>query len=162
MLAYEAYGKRSDLYDTHMNSKAMGQFLRKVFPIMNTGLDLVHYEDVGGFLDKKGNKTECGIIWDTWITVKEGKVDKVLESLKGLAKWVEESEPEAYSYLIHRGLDEDNRNELRVLERYATREGMEAHMSSKPVLDFFRGAAKDVVRLENRGYLPNGLGWLHR
>jgi hypothetical protein len=61
MLAFEQYRVREDLYETHFHSKAMGVFLSKIPPTMTTGLDLTHYEDTSGFLDKPGNMKECGV-----------------------------------------------------------------------------------------------------
>ncbi|KAK2748943.1 hypothetical protein FQN57_007226 [Myotisia sp. PD_48] len=162
MLAYEAYGNREDLYTTHLSSPAMNKFLPVALTTMTTGLDLVNYEDVAGFMDKPGDMTECGIIWDTRLTINEASFEQVLSNLTRLAEWVEKSEPDTYTFLIHKGLDEENKNELRVLERYRTRDALEKHQASAEVLLFFRENKDAIVRLENRGYLPNGLGWLHR
>jgi hypothetical protein len=61
MLAFEQYRVRDDLYKIHFSSSAMGVFLSKIPPTMTTGLDLTHYEDTAGFLDKPGDMTECGV-----------------------------------------------------------------------------------------------------
>ncbi|PGH19677.1 hypothetical protein AJ80_03832 [Polytolypa hystricis UAMH7299] len=161
MFAYEVYRAREDLYTTHMNSKPMTEFFPKIQPLMPTGLDLTHYEDVSGFLDKPGNLKECEIIWDTRLRVKPEKRDAILEKLAGLAKWVEANEPGAYSFLVHKATDKGREGEIRILERYATRAALEAHQSAKEVLDFFFSNKDDIIQLENHGYLPNGylLGW---
>lgn len=126
---------------------------------MTTGLDLMHYEDVSGFLDKADLK-ECGIIWDTRIWTFAGKQQEVLERLSKLASWIEKNEPGTYSFLVHKGLDVED--EIRILERYENREALEAHQSRKEVLDFFM-SSKDLIRvMEGHSYVPNGLGWLHR
>ena len=59
MLAFEQYRVRDDLYEIHFHSKAMDVFLAKIPPTMTTGLDLTHYEDVAGFLDKPGDMKVC-------------------------------------------------------------------------------------------------------
>ncbi|KAK4924666.1 hypothetical protein LTR49_008349 [Elasticomyces elasticus] len=53
VLAFEVYGCREhkDLYETHLNSPAMGKFLSIVPGHTTTDLDLSHYEAVAGFLD---------------------------------------------------------------------------------------------------------------
>lgn len=159
MLAYECYRVRDDLYDTHFNSEAMRVFLSKIPAAMTTGLDLVHYEDVTGFLDKADLK-ECGVIWDTKLRTKPGKRGEVLERLAKVAKWVESSEPDTYTYLVHKGLDDEN--EVRILERYADRRALEQHQRSEVLLNFFDESKHLVAQMENHGYVPNGLGWLHR
>ena len=96
MLAFEQYRVRDDLYDIHFNSKAMGVFLGKIPPTMTTGLDLTHYEDASGFLDKPGNCKECGVIRDTRIYCADNRRDQVLSGLKAVAEAVEKDEPGTY------------------------------------------------------------------
>jgi hypothetical protein len=48
---------------------------------MTTGLDLTHYEDVAGFLDKatplnSKEIKECGVFYDTRINAQAGKRDE--------------------------------------------------------------------------------------
>ncbi|KIW51607.1 hypothetical protein PV05_10311 [Exophiala xenobiotica] len=52
LFAFEQYRTREDLYDTHFNSAAMRTFLAKIPATMTTGLDLTHYEDSSGFLNR--------------------------------------------------------------------------------------------------------------
>ena len=159
MLAYECYRTRDDLYDTHFNSSAMGVFLSKIHASMTTGLDLVHYEDVTGFLDR-ANLKECGVIWDTKLKIKPGKREEILKRLVKVAEWVESNEPGTYTYFIHKGLDDEH--EVRILERYADRSALERHQSGKVLLNFFDESKDLIAQMENHGYIPNGLGWLHR
>ncbi|TKA81100.1 hypothetical protein B0A49_00395 [Cryomyces minteri] len=160
MIAFEAYNVREDLYETHFHSKAMDKFLATIPTLMTTGLDLTHYENTSGFLDKPGDRKECGIIYDTRITAKEGKRDEVLGSLAKLAQWAEKNEDDTYTFLVLKSLDNDT--QVRVFERYATRKALEAHQSAKEVLDFFMGSKDIIASVEGRGYTPNGAGWLHR
>lgn len=137
----------------------MGVFLTKIPQTMVTGLDLVHYEDVCGFLDK-ANMKECGVIWETRIWTHPGQQQKVLDDLAVLAAWVEKNEPETYTFLVHKGLDFEN--EIRILERYQTRDALEAHQGRKEVVDFFMSNKEAIRSMVGGGYVPNGLGWLHR
>lgn len=160
MIAYEAYGKREDLYETHFHSKPMDVFLSKIPSTMTTGLDLTHFEDVAGFVDKPGDMRECAIFYVTKITAKSGKRAQVLERLTKLAKWIEENEAGTYTFLVLKSLDtEDN---VRIFERYATRRDLEEHMGRREVLDFHMASKEIIASMEGRGYRPNGAGWLHR
>ncbi|KAI9878050.1 MAG: hypothetical protein M1830_002065 [Pleopsidium flavum] len=159
MLAFEAYNERSDLYSVHFHSPAMDTFLSKIPATMTTGLDLTHYEDVGGYLDKAEMK-ECGIIYDTRITSAQGKRDEVLASLTGLAKWVEGNEEGTYTYLVLKSLDGEDG--IRVFERYASKGALEAHQSGKELLELLMTSKENIKSMEGRGYVPNGHGWLHR
>lgn len=159
MLAFEAYNVRADLYETHFHSRPMDVFLQKIPSTMTTGLDLTHYEDVAGYLDKADMK-ECGIFYDTRIKAAEGKRDEVLARLGKFAKWVEENEEGTFTYLVLKSLD--GKDGVRVFERYANRKALEAHQSSKEYLELLMGS-KDIIKsMEGRGYIPNGHGWLHR
>lgn len=134
MLAFEQYRVREDLYETHFKSKAMGTFLSKIPPTMTTGLDLTHYEDDSGFLDKPGDMTERGVFYDTRITCAAGKRAEVLKGLEAVAKTVTAEEKGTYTFLVLRSLDTEDG--VRIFERYASREKMEEHWKSKALLDF--------------------------
>lgn len=159
MLAFEAYNVRADLYDTHLHSPPMDIFLAKIAPTMTTGLDLTHYEDVAGYLDKAEMK-ECGVFWDTRITVVEGKREEVLARLGKWAQWVQENEEGTFTYLVLKSLDTEDG--VRIFERYASRKALEAHQSSKAYVELLMGTKELVKSMEGRGYIPNGHGWLHR
>lgn len=160
MLAFEAYRVRSDLYDIHFNSQPMSVFLKKIWPTMTTGLDLTHYEDVGGYLDKPADKRECGIFYDTRITAAQGKREEVIKGLRGVAEWVEKNEEGTYTYLVLRSLDGEDG--VRVFERYKSKEALEKHWKGQKLLDFLMGSKELIRSMEGRGYIPNGHGWLHR
>jgi quinol monooxygenase YgiN len=159
MIAYEAYNVRSDLYETHFHSPAMDVFLSKIPPLMTTGLDLTHFEDTAGFVDKTKDMRECEIFYVTQIWCKEGKREEVLKRLGKLAKWVEGNEGDTYTFSVLKSLDRDDY--VRVFERYATRKALEEHMARKEVLEFFMGSKDLIKSMEGRGYTPNGAGWLH-
>jgi len=159
MLAFEAYNVRADLYETHFHSQPMDVFLKKIPATMTTGLDLTHYEDVAGYLDKADMK-ECGIFHDTRITAAAGERDEVVARLKKLAKWVEENEKDTFTYLVLKSLDNDD--QVRVFERYASKKALEAHQSGKELLNLLVDSKEIIKSMEGRGYIPNGHGWLHR
>ena len=140
----------------------MAKFLAAIPPTMTTGLDITHYEDVAGFLDKPGNSKECGIFYDTRITCAPtpGTRDAILSKLAKVAEVVEREEPGTYTYMVLRSLDTEDG--VRVFERYESRAAMEEHCKGKALLDFFMGSKEQIKSMEGRGYLPNGYGWLHR
>lgn len=160
MLAFEQYRVRSDLYEIHFHSAAMDTFLAKIPPTMTTSLDLTHYEDVAGFLDKPGDMTECALFYDTRITCAPEKREAVLAGLKTVAGQVEREEKGTYTYLVLRSLDTEDG--VRVFERYASKEAMEEHWKGKALLEFFMGSKEIIKSMEGRSYVPNGYGWLHR
>ena len=159
MLAFEAYDARADLYDTHFHSKAMHDFLPKIKKTMTTGLDLTHYEDVGGFLDK-ADMRECGIIYDTRIKSARGKRDEVLNRFKTLSQWVEKNESGTYTFLVLKSLDNDSG--VRIFERYENKSALVEHMSGQKLLETFMDSKEIIASMEGRGYSPCGFGWLHR
>lgn len=159
MLAFEAYNVRADLYETHFHSQPMDVFLKKIPPTMTTGLDITHFEDVAGYLDKADMK-ECGIFYDTRIKAADGKREEVLARLGKLAKWVEENEKETFTYLVLKSLDDEDG--VHVFERYASRKALEAHQSGKEYIELLMGSKEIIKSMEGRGYIPNGHGWLHR
>lgn len=158
MLAIEQYRVRDDLYKIHFSSEVMGEFLKKIPATMTTGLDLAHYEDVAGFLDKPGDMREAGIWYDTRITCKEQH--QVIEGLKSVAKSVEEEEDGCYSFLVLKSLHDDK--SVRIFERYQDDAALKKHRESKYLLDFFKSSKETISSMEGRGYVPNGYGWLHR
>jgi quinol monooxygenase YgiN len=84
----------------------------------------------------------------------------VLAKLGTVAKEVEASEPNTYTFLVLRSLDTEDG--VRVFERYASRAAMEQHWKGKALLDFFMGSKEQIKSMEGRSYVPNGYGWLHR
>ena len=165
MLAIEQYRVRSDLYEIHFHSPAMGPFLEKIPATMTTGLDLSHYEDVGGFLHRDGDdgveEKQRGVWWDTKIWCKDGAArEEVVKRLTSVADQVQKDEDSTWSYLVLKCLDDDVG--LRIFERYRDQEALERHWKGQGLLEFWKGSKELVRSLEGRGYVPNGWGWLHR
>ena len=159
MLAFEQYGKRADLYETHLGSDVIKVFLDEAPKYMLTGLDLRHYEDVMGFLDKSGKSQEAGIMYTTGITTRKGQREDVIEKL---GKVVEEAEREegTMTYLVLRCLDDESG--VRIFERYRDQAAMERHAQGKTLLGFWMGNKERISGMEGRAYVPTGRGWLKR
>lgn len=166
MLAFEAYGSRSDLYDVHIKSDVMqNQFFPQSSPAMTAGLDLAHYSAVGGFLDRSGRKKECGIMHDVQITCKgEAARSELLGALRLLCRLVEAeqgsegSDGQVLSFLGFQSLDNDE--SARLFARYESREAWESWQRSSLIKKFWEAVKPNVGRLEARAYVPNGKGWL--
>ncbi|KAK2811440.1 hypothetical protein FQN50_002063 [Emmonsiellopsis sp. PD_5] len=126
--------------------------------ILTTPPDVPVYETVHGFLDKTTDMKECGLIWDMKIVTAPGKREMVLQRLKELAGWVEQNELDTYTFLVHKGVGEGVENEVRILERYASRDALEARQNAEPVVDFFAASKEEIVRLDGHGYVPNDAG----
>lgn len=165
MLAFEAYSSRSDLYDVHLKSDAMGKFLPSAVPDMSTGLDLMHYKPVAGFLDRSGKKTECGIIHDVQIRChdKESRA-KMLEELSRVCSQVEEkqgekgTDSEVLSFIGLESLDDETG--ARIFARYKSRDVWEAWQRNPIVKGLFEAVKSQVASMQSRPYVPNGKGWL--
>lgn len=143
----------------------MTNFLTRVPSAMTTGLDLMHYEAIAGYLDKPGDKTECGVMQDIRIACTSPEsCQSVLQKLETLAEAVEAREDKektgVYTWMAFKSLDDEKA--ARIYARYKDREAMEKHLRTKEVLDFWFGTKDEIAQMESRGYLPNGKGWLHR
>ncbi|KAF2110060.1 hypothetical protein BDV96DRAFT_651215 [Lophiotrema nucula] len=169
MFAFEIYGKRDDLYGDkgHLSSPAMSTFLQKIPAASTTGLDLNHYKCVAGFLDLPGDKTECGIMQDVRITCTSASArDSLLSSLSQLVTSVEKQtradggKDGVLTYMAFANLDDDVG--ARIFGRWKTREDMERFIRREEVNSFLFANKENVRAMEQRGYLPNGKGWLHR
>ncbi|CRK45193.1 hypothetical protein BN1723_006494 [Verticillium longisporum] len=165
MFAFEMYDTRDDLYETHLKSEPMTQaFLPSALPLMTTGLDLVHYGVVGGFLDIFGDKAECGIMQDIQIRcIDEAARQKLLDALKMVCRSVEvaqrqEGMGEILTFLGLKSLDNDVGD--RIYARYKGRSAMEAWQRSDLVQGFWRVVKGNVADMTSRAYVPNGKGWL--
>ncbi|BCS17267.1 putative quinol monooxygenase [Aspergillus puulaauensis] len=160
MLAFEAYNTREDLYDTHLNSTAMQEFLAAVPSTMSTGLDLTHYTETAGFLDKPGNCQGCEIIYDTRIEC-HAQQDRstILDKLAVIAEHIEEHEDGTSTFLVLKSLDSET--QMRIFERYASWDAMLAHQKGDKLVDLWLGSKAGIKSMEGRAYVPNGKGWLH-
>lgn len=156
---------RQDLYETHLNSPAMAKFLSIIPAHTTTDLDLNHYSLISGFLDREGDKKECGIMLDQKILCKSAAARRnVCSALKTLTITVSETEKASPSgvltFMAFECLDDEVG--ARLYSRFESRGAMEAFIRREDVNAFWQGVKADVRGMEQRGYLPNGKGWLHR
>ncbi|KAH4042334.1 hypothetical protein HBH64_017510 [Parastagonospora nodorum] len=160
MFAFEVYSSREDLYETHLTSPAMQTFLTQIPAASTTGLDLNHYRLVGGFLDSSGRQAEAGVIQDMRITCVSAEArEMLLVVLKGLVDGVEANEG-MLTYTAFACLDDDVG--ARIFGRWKTREDMERFIRRDDVNGFWMKNKGHVKAMEQRLYVPNGKGWLHR
>lgn len=160
MFAFEIYGTREDLYDTHLTSPAMQTFLEKIPASSTTGLDLNHYRCVAGFLDAGGRKEEAGVMQDVRIScISASAIMALLESLKRLVEGVDGSGG-TLTYMAFQSLDNDV--SARIYGRWKTREDLEKFIRRAELNDFWMQNKRHVRAMEQRLYVPNGKGWLHR
>ena len=139
----------------------MGKFLSEVPDTMTTGLDLAHYEDTSGFLDRSGTCAEGDIIYDTRILCHNSQAREcVVEKLSAIAEYVQEEEKGTHTFWVLKSLDQDD--EVRIFERYQSWNSMETHQNSQKLLEFWYGTKKEIKSMEGRAFVPNGKGWLHR
>jgi quinol monooxygenase YgiN len=169
MLAFEVYGQRSDLYSTHLSSPAMADFLAAIPEYTTTNLDLAHYRCVAGVLDLHGDRREAGCMQDVRITCVDGGArERVLGALQGLVQKVQREEEEegnggqagVETYMGFASLDDEVG--VRIFGRWRERRDLEEFVRREDVGDFWKGVRVDVARMEQRIYVPNGKGWLHR
>ena len=165
MLAFEVYTNREGLYTTHFSSPAMAKFLSQVPPTMTTGLDLAHYALIEGFLDKPGDKRECGVMQDWKITCNDSAGRKSLAGALGnLATKMEQlEEAEAagiWTFMVFESLD--NETDARIFARFRDRDAMEKALRKEQFESFWLENKEKVKSMDCRAYLPNGKGWLHR
>lgn len=142
----------------------MGQFIKNALPVMSTGFDLSHYGAVGGFLDAPGNSRECGVMYDTKIVAKSAEARAVLKDrLVALAKNIEAGNDadQVLTWMAFESLDNDK--DLRVYGRFKDRAAMAKLNERDDVVNFWKESRENEIdRIEQRGYVPNGKGWLHR
>ncbi|KAI1861250.1 uncharacterized protein JN550_011072 [Neoarthrinium moseri] len=161
MFAFEIYENRERLTETHLKSAAMAKFLERALPIMTTGLDLAYYTKVGGFLDSRGDRQECGIMHDTKIEcVSPAARETVISELQAIARGLEADEG-VYTYVICASMEE--KTGLRVFARFQSKDDLERVSRTGNVLRFWKefGQTK-IATMQQRGYFPNKKGWLHR
>ncbi|CAK7202385.1 hypothetical protein SEUCBS139899_005108 [Sporothrix eucalyptigena] len=167
MFAFEVYDKYDSLYKTHFVSDTMqNKFIPVALPNMTTSFDLQHYSRVGGFLDKPGDGTPCGLMYDVKIKCKSSEArDRVLARLTALGPEIEASKPTADGGILTwmAFASQDNDTDARLLIRLRDKAAFHAYTKLQPVLDFWAASKEDDVdKMEQRGYVENGKGWLHR
>ncbi|KAH7033239.1 uncharacterized protein B0I36DRAFT_407901 [Microdochium trichocladiopsis] len=160
MFAFEVYENMAALTDVHLKSSTMGTFLKTALPCMTTGLDLLYYSYAAGFLDKPGDKRECGVMHDMRIhcTTPAGRdvVEKALREQVEPA--VSKEDDGVYTWLVCRLNDDDK--EIRVYSRFRSSEDLERYLRMPEVQRFWREHGQtEVATLEQRGMVtPLRLG----
>lgn len=138
----------------------MQTFLEKIPSASTTGLDLNHYQYTAGFLDASGNKEEAGVMQDIRINcVSAEALAALLPALKNFVDGVDASGG-TLTYMAFRGLDDDV--SARIYGRWKTRGDLEAFIRRANVNGFWMANKEHVRAMEQRLYVPNGKGWLHR
>lgn len=139
----------------------MKEFLTKIPNTMTTGLDLRHYEDVGGFLDQFNDKRECEIMTDVRINCKPEARDAVLSKLATLADKIKQDGSDGvYTWFVLKSLDDDQGG--RIFQRFKSWEASSALSRDQAVIDFWMSSKEEILSMESQTYFPNGKGWLHR
>lgn len=140
----------------------MAEFQKGALPVMSTGFDLAHYESVGGFLDAPGDCTECGVMQDIRIQCNSAAARKaVCDRLRALAAKVQaRGDAGTLTWMAFECLDDEVG--LRVYGRFVDRTAMERLNATPEVVEFWKASKEEVARIDQRAYLPNGKGWLHR
>ncbi|KAI9371741.1 hypothetical protein BJX61DRAFT_534527 [Aspergillus egyptiacus] len=160
MLAFEAYNTREDLYETHLNSPAMQQFLAAVPSSMSTGLDLTHYTETSGFLDKSGTCAECEVMYDTRIEchTQQGR-NSVIRKLAAVAEHAVANDDGTSTFLVLQSLDSGTH--LRIFERFASWKALLEHQRGEKLVNVWLSSKGEIKSMEGKAYVPNGKGWLH-
>jgi len=143
----------------------MQEFLKKIPPTMTTGLDLMHYSCIGGYIDKPADQHECEIMQDTRISCISATARVAVSfKLAKLAKSIEAAEGKesngVYTWMAFSSLDDDT--SMRIFARFKSRDAMEMHIRRKYMAEFWSESKEEIKQMEWRCYLPNGKGWLHR
>lgn len=138
----------------------MRTFLQKIPAASTTGLDLNHYRAIAGFLDSSGSQVKAEIMQDVRISCVSGEArETLLSSLKNFVSGVTDN-GNTLTYMAFSCLDDDVG--ARIHGRWKTRESFEKFIRKSDINDFWM-QNKDYVRaMEQRLYVPNGKGWLHR
>src|SRR5690348_2190748 len=146
----------------------MSTFLSLIPSASTTGLDLNHYSAVAGFLDIHGDASECGIMQDIKITCTSPSARyTLLTSLAALVNTVQQrarldkgNEHGVLTYMAFKCLD--NELGVRIFGRWETRDTFEAFIRREEINEFWMNVKECVRGMEQRLYVPNGKGWLHR
>lgn len=145
----------------------MSTFLSKIPASTTTDLDLAHYGLIAGFLDSSSIRTPCAIMQDIRITCTTPTArSAIFASLSKLIASVEATElsksgdGDVLTYMGFECLDDAKG--ARIYGRWRTREAFEAFIRREDVAGFWVEIRECVARSEQRCYVENGKGWLHR
>ena len=138
----------------------MAAFLEVLPSTTASNLDLAHYQDISGFLDKSGTNEECGIIHDTKILCTSPVARDIV--LKKLGSVVDSARKEegTQTFLVLKSLDAED--QVRIFERYKNWDAFETHQNMDVLKSFWLSSKDEVKSLEGRTYVPNLKGWLSR
>lgn len=143
----------------------MQKFLGMIPEHTTTDLDLNHYAYLGGFLDRDGDKKECGIMLDQRILAKGPRARQNISAhLRSLTATIWKTEKESPSgvltFMAFECLDDEVG--ARLYSRFESKEAMERFIRRADVDAFWQRVRQELRGMEQRAYLPNGKGWLHR
>ncbi len=166
MFAFEVYDEYDSLYKVHFVSEPMTTgFIPVALPNMQTGFDLQHFARVrGGFFDKPGDCTPCGLMYDIRIESASAAArdERILPRLTALAGEVDKvaADKGILTFMVFASLDEPN--VARILLRLRDRAAFKAYATLPAVADFWLASKEDVSKIQQQAYVENGRGWLHR
>jgi hypothetical protein len=139
----------------------MKVFLSKIPAASTTGLDLNHYRLVSGFLDAPRTQSSGNIMQDIRITCNSSESrDLVLESLRQLVGSIEPGGDGTLTYMAFESLDD--KIGARIFGRWERRENLEQFIRKEDINKFWMQNKDSIKAMEQRLYVPNGKGWLHR
>jgi hypothetical protein len=145
----------------------MAKFLTRIEPTTTTNLDLAHYRLAAGFLDLPGDASPAGVVQDIRITcVAPSFRSSLLASLTRLVNNIHNEAKRnggrngVLTYMAFECLDDDVG--VRILGRWREKGDMENFVRRGDLGAFWQGEKGRVSKMEQRCYVPNGKGWLHR
>lgn len=142
----------------------MQTFLTEIPQASTTGLDLNHYRLLTGFLDSSSTGAPAEIMQDIRITcISPTARTTLLRSLRSLVDTVgarSKEEDGTLTYMAFESLDDEVG--ARIYGRWRTRGNLEHFIRGADVNAFWTENKELVKAMEQRLYVPNGKGWLHR
>lgn len=142
----------------------MAEFQKAALPAMSTGFDLAHYAELpGGMLDAPGDARQCGVMQDIRIECKSAEARTIAATrLAAVAAAVRaRADPAVLTWMAFECLDDETG--LRVFARFEDKAAMERVNAWDEVVGFWTASKeKEIARIDQRAYVPNGKGWLHR
>lgn len=140
----------------------MQAFLGLIPAASTTGLDLNHYRAVAGFLDASDTMEAAGVMQDVKITcISASAREALLKNLENLVNGVERTgEGGVLTSMGFACLDDALG--ARIFGRWRKREDLERYIRRDEVNGFWMASKEYIKGMEQRLYVPNGKGWLHR
>lgn len=161
VLAFESYNSRDD-YSVHMNSPAIGDFMKHDASAMSTGLDIRRFSCVGGFLDSSGEKAEGEMVNTIQIrchgTEQQAEFLGALKLLIGLLEGRDKAG--MLTFLGLKSVDDDV--SAKIVARYTTRKAWETWQRDDLFAAFWETAKPCIASKVSRVYVPSGKGWMCR